>query len=625
MQYLVDFKNSVSEPAIAAYLAANNCTVIKEWDNFEKAYLVESATSPPVTEDIEFVIEDVPLLIKPLDFVNSDPWIGTHKDPNEEKVIAYVKDKKDWWKNYCYVNPVFEEETISLSRKGKGIKVYIMDSGIEQTHPDLENADIQNLYTVTPGDYSDARGHGTAIASVIAGKTCGITRASIKNVKIFHPGHSTLQSELLSALDVVIEDHVDNTYSILNCSWAIPRNPWVEHKLRQLIDEGVWLICSAGNNGTSIEDVTPSAMYEALTVGSYNQNLTPSDFSNYTGQSIISLTESHTNGGELDGWAPGEDIWAAGLNGQYGFVSGTSIAAAVLSAVVASNLDLYTNDDGTRMDGATDWQLNSINPSAQAALAFGRPDLLDLSNEKYKESKNLVATLQDRTETFKLYPPDEFVLVCRAGLKEMGNFVFEPTLTEKIEEIEALPTFCKILPIGNLFTSPLAEDGPQNGELYRLYESSMNRYKFDSAEPELIKIKIYVLAENVNLEDIPNDHEIKITLQGFCSGQFYFSCGALFTTGQSCIDRCGGGGCCYQGKGTYQCICFSDERLKTNVEKIGVHSLGINVYEYDIMGKRETGVMAQDLLKIMPSAVTQNLNGYYKVNYNLIDINDRLG
>ena len=62
----------------------------------------------------------------------------------------------------------------------------------------------------------------------------------------------------------------------------------------------------------------------------------------------------------------------------------------------------------------------------------------------------------------------------------------------------------------------------------------------------------------------------------------------------------------------------SDIRLKSNIVKVGEHPLGIGIYEYDIDGIRESGVMAQELLEVMPEAVMLMPSGYYGVYYDMI-------
>jgi hypothetical protein len=62
-------------------------------------------------------------------------------------------------------------------------------------------------------------------------------------------------------------------------------------------------------------------------------------------------------------------------------------------------------------------------------------------------------------------------------------------------------------------------------------------------------------------------------------------------------------------------IGLSDQRLKSNIKRIGTHKLGIGIYEYDIMGKHDIGVMAQELMQVMPDAVHQHPSGYFMVDY----------
>lgn len=63
---------------------------------------------------------------------------------------------------------------------------------------------------------------------------------------------------------------------------------------------------------------------------------------------------------------------------------------------------------------------------------------------------------------------------------------------------------------------------------------------------------------------------------------------------------------------------FSDRRLKSNVERIGTHPVGVPLYEYDIFGRRERGVMADELQAVRPDAVLTHPSGYLMVDYSAI-------
>ncbi len=62
-------------------------------------------------------------------------------------------------------------------------------------------------------------------------------------------------------------------------------------------------------------------------------------------------------------------------------------------------------------------------------------------------------------------------------------------------------------------------------------------------------------------------------------------------------------------------LAMSDRRLKSNIVRVGEHPLGIGVYEYDIFGKRQRGVMADEVEKVMPSAVLEHPSNFKMVNY----------
>lgn len=66
-------------------------------------------------------------------------------------------------------------------------------------------------------------------------------------------------------------------------------------------------------------------------------------------------------------------------------------------------------------------------------------------------------------------------------------------------------------------------------------------------------------------------------------------------------------------------IKYSDDRLKENVVRIGKTPGGHNLYEYDILGRHETGVMAQELLLTQPDAVVISKHGHLMVDYSKVE------
>ena len=66
----------------------------------------------------------------------------------------------------------------------------------------------------------------------------------------------------------------------------------------------------------------------------------------------------------------------------------------------------------------------------------------------------------------------------------------------------------------------------------------------------------------------------------------------------------------------------SDLRLKTDITRIGTAAHGLPLYSFRYIGETDLyeGVMAQDVLQVMPSAVSVAEDGYYRVDYEQLGI-----
>jgi hypothetical protein len=62
-------------------------------------------------------------------------------------------------------------------------------------------------------------------------------------------------------------------------------------------------------------------------------------------------------------------------------------------------------------------------------------------------------------------------------------------------------------------------------------------------------------------------------------------------------------------------LLFSDRRLKSNIVRVGTHPLGIGIYDYDIFGERQRGVMADEVERVLPQAVLTHSSGFKMVDY----------
>lgn len=500
MKFIIDFKNDLSEQEITNYITSVNGTVVKTFQLAEKTFLVDCPSEPTFDASIhEHIINDdehhVQLLNSTVIF---DQTWGTTTLAGPTVTIS-TTDNNDWWKNYVIKKPKFDEPSYTVDRKGTGYVVYIMDSGCDISHPDFVGRPISNLFSFN-GNFTDTNGHGTGLASVITGNTCGISNATVKVVKIFQNDTPTKQSDMVNALDAIYNDFIQNDYenAVINCSWTINKNTFIESKFQILHNMGCVIVAAAGNNGTPIEDVTPASMHSAITIGSYNQDLQPCDFSNYTG-SAVSVTQAATNHGALDGWAPGIDIYVALINNGYGLVAGTSISTAIQSAVIAYNLTTY----------ALSVPRNLPHNDFVSQSSLSRLNILDLSDPKYANSKNAIATVH--TEVADVSNGQYASAVVAYSQANFSQRICDPRSYKRLEIHGDLPA--------GLTVNKYAMFG--GGPAQTVTEVTTVTVPFvliDNEDKEFpFNFKIVTVPNEWNYGDPTNDPTLDLMLQGSCS------------------------------------------------------------------------------------------------------------
>lgn len=60
---------------------------------------------------------------------------------------------------------------------------------------------------------------------------------------------------------------------------------------------------------------------------------------------------------------------------------------------------------------------------------------------------------------------------------------------------------------------------------------------------------------------------------------------------------------------------FSDRRLKRRIKRVGTHAIGVGIYEYEMFGYPQRGVIAQEVQAVRPDLVARHPSGYLQVNY----------
>jgi subtilisin family serine protease len=213
--------------------------------------------------------------------------------------------------------------------RANNIPVAVIDSEIDVTHPDLEGTVIDR-FDVT-GVEEKPHSHGTGMAGAIAShrRLLGTAPgARLLAIRAFSTQAASTQSTTFNILKGL--DHaVNNGVRIVNMSFAGPRDPTIERALAAAYDRGVVLIAAAGNAGPKSPPLFPAADKHVIAV-----TATDIDDKLFTGAN---------RGSYIAIAAPGVDILVPAPEGTYQMTTGTSVATAHVSGIVALMLERNPN------------------------------------------------------------------------------------------------------------------------------------------------------------------------------------------------------------------------------------------------------------------------------------------
>jgi hypothetical protein len=208
---------------------------------------------------------------------------------------------------------------------GGSVLVAVIDNGIDTTHPELADV-IAGSFDATGRPASPAQ-HGTGMAGTIAAHarlTGAAPAARILAIRAFAPTGKSDESTSLAVLKS-IDWAVANGARVINMSFAGPQDPEQALVLAAAAKKGVVLVAAAGNAGPKSPPLYPAADPNVIAVTATD----PDD----------RLFVQSNRGRYIAVAAPGVDIVAPAPAGTYQFTSGTSVAAAQVSGIVALLLE----------------------------------------------------------------------------------------------------------------------------------------------------------------------------------------------------------------------------------------------------------------------------------------------
>nr|WP_257041989.1 S8 family peptidase [Streptomyces sp. TLI_55] len=275
-------------------------------------------------------------------------WLDGVRTASLDKSVPQIGAPKAWAAGY----------------DGKGVKIAVLDTGVDATHPDLKDQVIEAKNFSTAADATDHFGHGTHVASIAAGtgaksngKYKGVAPgAKILNGKVLDDTGSGDDSGILAGMEWAAAEGAD----VVNLSLGGQDTPEIdplEAEVNKLsAEKGILFAIAAGNSGP--ESIgSPGSADAALTVGAVDDQ---------DKLAFFSSTGPRVGDGAIkpDVTAPGVDITAAAAKGSvidqevgenpagYLTISGTSMATPHVAGAAAILKQEHPDWTYTELKGA---------------------------------------------------------------------------------------------------------------------------------------------------------------------------------------------------------------------------------------------------------------------------------
>lgn len=226
----------------------------------------------------------------------------------------------------------------NITFKGKGVKVAVLDTGVDGTHPFLkdnvlEGFDALNFKTIQKGSFSDFDGHGTHVAGLV---NFFAPKASIIPVRVLGLDNSGVENPIAAGIYWAVDAGAD----VINLSLGSTSdfNSDYNKSICAAIDfatkSNVVVVAASGNSGFfDNPEVFPSSCKNVISVAAVNEFLNPAWFSSY--DSNVTLAAPGTN---IISTVPLSKASNFNVTG-FSSLSGTSMAAPMVSAATALLLE----------------------------------------------------------------------------------------------------------------------------------------------------------------------------------------------------------------------------------------------------------------------------------------------
>ncbi|HXT01373.1 MAG TPA: S8 family peptidase [Elusimicrobiota bacterium] len=262
--------------------------------------------------------------------------------------------------------------------RGAGVKVAVIDTGLDKTHPDLAG-NIKGGWNAIAksSDFNDDHGHGTHCGGNIAAldNDIGIVgvapKVDLYGVKVLDANGSGTFDDVIAGMQWAVDNHMDVASMSLGADQG---NQALADMVAAMKKGGVTLVAAAGNSGGAVG--FPGGYPEAIAVAA----MCPAGVTD-TGlcaDANEGLAVFSSRGPEVAVIAPGVNVYSLSMNGGYDTMSGTSMATphvAGLAALYVATHKGATPDQVRAALAAASTKLPGVIPEGQGA---GLPDAAKL-------------------------------------------------------------------------------------------------------------------------------------------------------------------------------------------------------------------------------------------------------
>jgi subtilisin family serine protease len=213
--------------------------------------------------------------------------------------------------------------TYTYEATGAGVRSYIIDTGIRNSHQDFGGRASSGYTAINDGrGTDDCNGHGTHVAGTVGGTVYGVAKqTALIAVRVLNCQGSGTTSGVIAGVDWVTANHIKP--AVANMSLGGGASSTLDNAVANSIAAGVTYAVAGGNSNANACNYSPARVASAITVGATTSTDARASYSNF--------------GSCLDIFAPGSSITSAWYtsNTATSTISGTSMASPHVAGVAA--------------------------------------------------------------------------------------------------------------------------------------------------------------------------------------------------------------------------------------------------------------------------------------------------